>query len=111
MIAVARTFGMDLSGHRSQPTTKDLLDWADIVFVMDFTNEATLLERFPDSRRKVLLLGQFGGPVGKSIEIQDPFDGTNADLEQTYQRIKLATRDVGAAILKSRMNLAHARSS
>ncbi len=102
VIAAAGTFGLDLSAHRSQPTTRDLLDWADVVFVMDFSNEATLLERFPDVGPKVLLLGQFGRPAGASIEIQDPYGGTQADIERTYRRIERAIEQVGAIVLRGK---------
>ena len=38
--------GYDGTGIRSTPVSKDLIDWADVVFYMDNSNESKLREKF-----------------------------------------------------------------
>lgn len=39
-------FGYESSGIRSTPITKDLVDWADVIWYMDNSNENKLREKF-----------------------------------------------------------------
>jgi predicted protein tyrosine phosphatase len=39
-----------------QPLTRDLLDWADVVFVMEPYHRETIEERFPDLLKRIVVL-------------------------------------------------------
>lgn len=58
----AARIGLDLSYHRSQPMTRDLFDWADVVLYMDSGNEKRLIEQVGEAavRRKAELLASYG---------------------------------------------------
>ena len=75
-ITVCRWEGIDLSQHRSQPITKELVEWADYILVMDRKHAAHMYHKFPKSSQdKVLELGTFASmstipdPVGSWIYV------------------------------------------
>jgi protein-tyrosine-phosphatase len=68
LIAVAREVGLDLSRHRSQGLTAELLDWADHVVVMEPAHAEWILTTFPDRDDRITQLGPL---IGRS-HIDDP---------------------------------------
>ena len=88
-VEVAKEFGISLDTHRTQQLSHELVQSADVIFVMDYLNEATLLASYPDVRRKVFLLGACPTRVAsRSMEISDPHEGTEADIRQCYQTLE-----------------------
>lgn len=69
-IRVAEEFGVDLSDHRSKPVTAELLEWSDLVFVMDLLNFHDLRREFGDLDDKTRFLGVYSG---EGYEINDPY--------------------------------------
>ena len=67
-VKVMQEIGLDLTQHRSQPVTRELMDWADYVLVMEFRHASKLRDRYPDAEDKILMTGSFGG----LMEIKDP---------------------------------------
>lgn len=69
VIAVAREIGIDLTGHRSKPLTREMVDWADHVLVMELAHAAFIRETLEvDDEHKVTSLG----PLIGQPEIADP---------------------------------------
>jgi protein-tyrosine-phosphatase len=68
-VKAVRELGADLSAHRSQPVTDELVAWADRILVMEMRHAQDVRERFPAADEKIQLLGTFGGLV----EIADPY--------------------------------------
>ena len=88
-IEVAKEFGISLDTHRTQQLSHALVQRADVIFVMDYLNEATLLASYPNVRRKVFLLGACPTRMAsRSMEISDPHEGTEADIRQCYQTLE-----------------------
>src|SRR5215472_8217570 len=88
-VEVAKEFGISLDTHRTQQLSHALVQRADVIFVMDYLNEATLLASYPNVRRKVFLLGACPTRVAsRSMEISDPYEGTEADIRQCYQTLE-----------------------
>jgi len=74
-IVVAKEFGISLESHRVQQLTKELIDRADLIFVMDFLNETKLLATYPHAKHKTVMLGGFGLKTNTNpIEIPDPYN-------------------------------------
>jgi protein-tyrosine-phosphatase len=68
LIAVAREIGIDLSGHRSKPVTREQVDWADHILVMELQHATYIREQFQIDDDRIVSLGPL---VGKH-EIDDP---------------------------------------
>jgi protein-tyrosine-phosphatase len=89
-VAAGRSLGVDLGGHRAQPLTRALVDEASLIFVMDRLNEAQLLARFPDARKKLRRLGALAVTDGADI-IDDPYVLDAAAVAAVAARIDRAT--------------------
>ncbi|MEM9702130.1 MAG: low molecular weight protein arginine phosphatase [Planctomycetota bacterium] len=72
---LARRAGAELSDHRSQPLTEELLEDARKVYCMTQWHRAAILQRRPDLRDRVALLSADGG------DIPDPIGGGMAEYE------------------------------
>jgi protein-tyrosine-phosphatase len=66
---VAAERGMDLSRHRSKPTTHDVVEPFSVLLVMEQRHKDALQEAFPDLAERVLLLSEI---VGQDGDIWDP---------------------------------------
>lgn len=84
---VALERGLDLSSHRAQLLTADLLSSVDLVLTMARHHRARVLEL---GGQAVHLLGEFAGRSGADAEVADPY---GADLEVFRE-----TRDELAAL-------------
>jgi protein-tyrosine-phosphatase len=74
--AAAAAAGFDLSTHRSQVVTEELLRDADVIFVFDQENYEQVTRTYPRIRQRVFLLGTLC--PGDSLFINDPW-GLEAD--------------------------------
>jgi protein-tyrosine phosphatase len=94
----ARERGVALDGHAAQPFTRDLIDGAAAIFVMDFRNEAELLTRHPGAAGKVLLLGALAPDETGGPSIPDPYALDAAAVRAASERIDAATRSLAATL-------------
>ena len=84
--------GADLSNHRAQLVTAELIDEADIVLAMTESHKQQLIHMQPNASGKIYTLAQF--TTRESKNISDPFGG-NLDVykecrnELTYHIKKL----------------------
>jgi protein-tyrosine phosphatase len=62
--------GLDLSSHRTQPVTAELMEEAELVFALAPSHKRSMLAWFPEHAGKIRLLDEAGvpDPVGGSIE-------------------------------------------
>jgi len=70
---VASEMGIALETHRAQPVSKELVERANAIFVMDRLNEAEILAQYPTAGNKVYLLASCGDPPICDLDISDPF--------------------------------------
>ncbi|GDX79148.1 protein-tyrosine-phosphatase [Deltaproteobacteria bacterium] len=61
--------GGDLSAHRSQAVSSELVAWADRILVMEIRHAQSIRDEFPEADQKIQMLGPFGG----IMEIGDPY--------------------------------------
>ncbi|MCB9838591.1 MAG: low molecular weight protein arginine phosphatase [Phycisphaeraceae bacterium] len=76
--AVAR-LGADLSGHRSQPISQGLIDWATSIWCMTTTHADRVIAMDPTARDRVEVLDPSG------VDIGDPVGGP----QDLYDRVAL----------------------
>lgn len=70
-VKACREIEIDLSAHRSQPMSDELVAWADRILVMEMRHARDLREEFPGADAKIQMLGTFGG----IMEVADPYGG------------------------------------
>ena len=80
-IAAVAQYGIDLSYHRSQPVTEDLLAQCDLVLTMTAAHKMILENYAPG---KVYTLAEYCGADG---DIPDPYGGDLEEYKETAQAI------------------------
>lgn len=76
--------GEDLTGHVSQPLTRELVDAASLVVVMTADHAARVRWRYPNSATKVRLLKSFMPTDDGETDIPDPIGLS----DMTYRRVR-----------------------
>ncbi|MBZ0266111.1 hypothetical protein K8I28_15745 [bacterium] len=82
----AKLSGVVLEDHRSVILTKEMIDWADLIFVFDEENRLEVLKLYPTARTKLVRIGLLTNQ-DKPV-IRDPFNGNLTLFTHTYQLIK-----------------------
>ena len=85
-------YGIDLSNHKTQPVTEDLIKQCDLILTMT-EGHKKLIE--PMAKGKVFTLLEYAGLNG---DIQDPYGGDIDEYEETAQEIYDALVDVAEKI-------------
>jgi protein-tyrosine phosphatase len=65
--------GVDLSDHRAKSVTEELIDWSDLVLVMEQSQQTGLLSSFPEAAAKVRRMRHFARFGSKTRDIADPY--------------------------------------
>lgn len=82
-VQAAAEFGVDLTEHRSIWLTRPMAEAASLLVGFDETNRAAVLDRYPDLRIPLVLLGD----LLDGCAIDDPVDGGLREFRHCYQRI------------------------
>lgn len=81
-------FGINLAAHRSVVADEELLDWADIIVIMDKHNWAEL-ERYGDNvLKKIVWLGSLSST---GVEINDPYGRDETETLAILNRLQYCT--------------------
>lgn len=73
--------GIDATGHRSRPVTRDLVERADLVLCMESWHAAEVRARWPELATRVETLDLDG-------DVDDPIGGTVEDYERCLARLE-----------------------
>lgn len=95
-IQAAQRRGLDLTTHRSQFVTPEILDAATVVIVFDQSNVAALNSQFPKIECPVIPLGSLIETDGRQGNIQDPYGGEPAQFDRAFGLIER-----GVAVLQA----------
>ena len=88
MIELARQRGLDLTQHRSKGTSLELVQWADLILVMDEEQKRQVGYAFPQVCGKVHLLGKW-----EQAPVLDPYRKSLADYEDCFASIEKHTEE------------------
>jgi protein-tyrosine-phosphatase len=77
--------GVDLSTHRAQLLTRELVKSADLILTMSGHHRARVAELGGED--KVHVLGEYAGRDESRAEISDPFGSDLASYRQTYDEL------------------------
>ena len=73
-VTAMKKVGLDISNHRSQPLTEELMEEASAIFVMTEPHRAIIQAACEPLPEHVYLLREFM-PAGTDTEVADPFGG------------------------------------
>ena len=72
-VDVCRAMGIDISRQRSQPLTDELVEWADLIFVMTRGHRDTIQMMFPEAVEKTYLVCERDPELRRrSLDVPDP---------------------------------------
>ena len=80
--------GIDISMHRAQQLTVDMVSAADLILVMERWHKKEVEKLMPESRGKVYLLGNWS-----DFEVPDPYSESAQVFEQCLQLIERSWGD------------------
>ncbi len=89
-VEVLHREGIDISGHRSQPVSADLIERADFVFAMTRDHLEMLLLLYPEAAHKMRLLRAGEADEGGRADVCDPIGGSLRTYEACKDEIKSA---------------------
>ena len=88
--------GIDASQHVARQLSQRLVNWADLVLVMERSQLDEIQHQHPTARGKVFLLGHWS-----ETEIRDPYMQEISAFETAYEQIETAVKEWSAKILNS----------
>lgn len=94
----ATIWSIDLADHRSQVITRELLDEADLVVVMDTAQASGVLRANPASRGRVVFLGDLDTEPPESRTIIDPWGKPLSAFSRVFERIDRCCRQLARAL-------------
>ncbi len=86
ILRIGKSFGIDLSNHRSARVTREGLATADLVIAMDVENLNCVRQEFPEMANRTTLLGLFGTP--ETLAIADPYRADEAATNKICEQIR-----------------------
>ncbi|MCR4266957.1 low molecular weight protein-tyrosine-phosphatase [Nitratireductor sp. ZSWI3] len=96
-MAVARRFGVDISGQRARQVNKEDFRRFDLILGMDRSNVQTLLSRAPQSATgKIRLFLDHAG--GRAVDVPDPYYGGDDGFAAVYHMIREASEALFAKL-------------
>ena len=69
-VEVMRERGVEISGHRSQPLSEALVEWADLILTMTAAQNSWIRHVFPGADGKVVRVSEYSGTAG---DVEDPY--------------------------------------
>ena len=94
---VAKEYAVDLTEHKAQPVSQDLVNWSDLIMVMEKSHQDSLFAQFPEAADKTRLIRHYARYGSKNRGITDPY---GLDYE-AYRFCFLDIEDAVAGLIKS----------
>jgi len=102
-LAAAQQHGLELTDHRSRLLTANLARSADLIVVMEVSQQREITERFGRSSHDILILGDLDPQGVDTRTIRDPvLDGPEVFV-QVYERIARCVRALAAILAPARL--------
>ncbi|SFE61537.1 protein-tyrosine phosphatase [Alteribacillus iranensis] len=85
---VLKEKGIELD-HKSQPVTKELVDWADLVLTMTKSHHETTVQLYPEAADKIFTIKEFAADItGPEGDITDPIGGSAEMYRKTAEELE-----------------------
>lgn len=93
-LAAATCHGLDLSDHRSSLVTAERARSADLIVVMEVSQQRRICERFGRRPGDILILGDLDPLPVETRTIRDPVNDGREIFDQVYERIARCVREL-----------------
>lgn len=70
---VAAEYGVDMDGHKAKRISRELVDWSDLVLVMEKSHKDELMADFPEATEKTFLIRRFARFGSRNRGVADPY--------------------------------------
>ncbi len=101
MTAYLSSMGVSFEPHEARQMSKQELDWADLILVMERRHEADLEKLWPEAKLKVQLLGKYVAG-GWEDDILDPFGNSPYHYRLAQSQIILAIKSLAKWLVQNR---------
>jgi protein-tyrosine-phosphatase len=101
MTAYLSSMGVSFEPHEARQISKQELDWADLILVMERRQEADLEKLWPEAKLKVQLLGKYVAG-GWEDEILDPFGKSPYHYRLAQSQITLAVQSLAKWLVQNK---------
>lgn len=92
----AKRFGIDLSEHRSRYISNTMIEWSNLIVIMDRQNLDLLKDYAPSAVEKTVWMGAWDPSGG--LEIPDPFDRSSEEVRAIIARMKRASINLARSL-------------
>jgi protein-tyrosine-phosphatase len=82
---VMQSMGMDISTHKSQLVTQELIQRFDLILTMESNHKEGLIAGFRNNTNRIYMLSEI---VGLVMDIPDPIGGQLSDYEETAKMLE-----------------------
>jgi protein-tyrosine phosphatase len=101
MTAYLSSMGVSFEPHEARQMSRQELDWADLVLVMERRHEADLEKLWPDAKLKVQRLGKYVAG-GWEDDIPDPFGNSPYHYRLAQSQITLAVKSLAKWLVQNK---------
>jgi len=101
MTAYLSSMGISFEPHEARQMSKQELDWADLILVMERRHEDDLEKLWPEAKLKVQLLGKYVAG-GWEDDILDPFGNSPYHYRLAQSQITLAVKSLAKWLVRNR---------
>ncbi len=98
-IKIMKEYGIDISSHKTKSLSKDLIDGADLILVMERKHRKRVRELNPEAKNKTFLLKEFA-PDKENLEIRDPIGLSDRVYKEIAEEIKGTLQEALPGILE-----------
>jgi protein-tyrosine-phosphatase/predicted ATP-grasp superfamily ATP-dependent carboligase len=100
MLEVAAENGLDLSGSSSRQVTPEMLNTADIIFVMELKHLLAIQEVCKESLSRTFILGYAAEEATGRSDIPDPYGKTRRDYKSCYDQLVCCLDSLKAKVVQ-----------
>jgi len=98
-IKIMKEYGIDISSHKTKSLSKDFIDEADLILVMEKKHRERVRKLNPEAKEKTFLLKEFVDDK-ENLEIRDPIGLSDEVYKKVAEEIKSALGKVLPKILE-----------
>jgi protein-tyrosine-phosphatase len=84
---VAAARGLNLEEHASQLLSQEMVQWADLIVVMDLEQSRRLEREYGAPAHRIVILGDLDPDLPGRRDIPDPLGTSESFFERTYERM------------------------